>query len=130
MNITYTFLWINSFLIINELKNVLTFEDSINQTIWSRETTLIVYEEPTQETTNKGFCYHKCKNELNVNNGILIKTGIACKCIFKPETVISETICLNYCTEDERLEGSERDICNYIDKVCYTYKFLKIYKNE
>lgn len=124
-------LFINSFLIINGL-NIWTFRDTDNQTIWSKEATLIAYEDhedKNEDETNKGFCYYKCKNELNVNNGILIKTGLACKCIFKSDTIPKRT-CLNYCTEDERLEGAERDICNYIDGVCYTYKFLKINKDE
>jgi hypothetical protein len=93
--------------------------------IWTQETTLIVYEDQPE----RGFCQHKCKQDLNLDNGILLKTGGICKCIFKTEK-ISRKKCLSYCLEDERLEGSERDVCNFIDGLCYTYKFLKIERNE
>jgi hypothetical protein len=136
--IGYTLLVLSSFLcyIYGENNMNLLLFTEVNETIWTQETTLIVYpiaqraigsEDQPEE---RGFCHRKCRQNLdNVNGGILLKTGFTCKCIFKAE-IISRKKCLFYCLEDERLEGSERDICNYIDGKCFTYKFLKIEQNE
>jgi hypothetical protein len=88
------------------------------ETLWTQETTFIVYEDQPE----KEFCHYKCKENLNLDTGIL--TGDTCKCIFKAEKIPRKK-CLYYCLQDK---GSERDVCNFIDGVCYTYKFLKIEK--
>lgn len=88
---------------------------------WQANVTLII------KTPNFTYCQVKCFNlDKDIISAALIKEGWRCNCIFKVVNNTTYKLCRNFCEEDERLEGSERDVCNYVDKKCYTSKYLMV----
>lgn len=88
-----------------------------DEPIWQEEATIKV-PQPTLT-----YCEDKC--HMLEMTGTMIKSGNVCKCSYKPEKT-NYNKCMSYCLDDERLEGADRDLCKYIDDICYTYKYIKV----
>ena len=89
-----------------------------DEPIWQEEATIKV-PQPTLT-----YCEDKC--HMLEMTGTMIKSGNVCKCSYKPEKT-NYNKCMSYCLDDERLEGADRDFCKYIDDICYTYKYIKVF---
>lgn len=87
--------------------------------IWSRDTEL------TAKAPVVTRCQHKCwEFESSPVSSVIVKSRSICKCIFSCNSCTKKD-CDNLCAEDERLEGARRDVCNYIDNTCYSYKYVR-----
>lgn len=72
-------------------------------------------------------CQHRCSEfDKSVQLSVIVKSRNICKCVNTCKTC-TKYQCANLCSEDERLEGALWDVCNFIDNVCYTYKYVKEY---
>lgn len=92
--------------------------EQTDEPIWQEEATIKV-PQPTLT-----YCEDKCHMYETI--GTMIKSGNICKCSYKPEKT-NYNKCMSYCLADERLEGAARDFCKYIDDICYTYKYIKVF---
>ena len=99
----------------------LSLPEQTDEPIWQEEATIKI-PQPTLT-----YCEDKCHNRTaGETTGTMIKSGNVCKCSYKSEKT-NYNKCMSYCLDDERLEGADRDVCKYVDDICYTYKYIKVF---
>lgn len=87
--------------------------------IWFEEATFTI---KSPDTT---VCQRNCMNfDNSFISSVIVKSRNICKCIYVCKTC-SKSQCNDMCLEDERLEGSRMDVCNFIDDICYSYKYVQ-----
>jgi len=86
-----------------------------SQNTWEREATF---------TIKNPITFHACWQACGTFNGVGINTGSLCKCL-KIEKNCSKKCCREFCEETDRLEGSSRDICHFVDNNCVTYRIIR-----
>lgn len=111
-----------------ELMNILSIflivtnisaEQTTPPPIWAKDVTFII--QPPATTV----CQRKCMDfDNSYVSSVIVKSRNICKCIYICKTC-SLAQCNDMCAENERLEGAPMDVCNFIDDICYSYKYVQ-----